>query len=54
MEAQLSHAESEGPSLRPRVVDVSGESYATVTALVEPDDSAYFERKAGDTTLVIR
>jgi len=54
MEAQLLHTESRGPSLRPRVVDVSEESYATVAALVEPGDSAYFERKAGDTTLVIR
>jgi len=54
MKAQPSQTESEGPSLRPRVVDVSDESYATVTALVEAGDSAYFERKAGDTTLVIR
>lgn len=54
MEAQLLQPQSEGPSLRPRVVDVSEESYATVTALVEPGDTAYFERKAGDTTLVIR
>lgn len=54
METQLLHPESGGPSLRPRVVDVSEESYATVRDLVEPGDTPHFERKAGETTLVIR
>lgn len=53
MKAQQSRSQSEGPSLRPRVIDVSEESYAAVRALVESGDTAYLERKAKDTILVI-
>lgn len=54
MKAQRSHPDSGGASLRPRVVDVSGDTYAAVEAVVEAGDTAYFERKGGETTLVIR
>ena len=54
MKTQLSHSKSDGPSLRPRIVDVSEEQYAAAKALVEPDDTAHFERRRGETTLVIR
>jgi hypothetical protein len=54
MKTQLSHPESDGASLRPRIIDVSEDRYATVKELVEPGDTAHFERKGGETTLVIR
>jgi hypothetical protein len=54
MKTQLSHPGSDGASLRPRIIDVSEDRYATVTELVGPGDTAHFERKGGETTLVIR
>jgi hypothetical protein len=54
MKAQQSNPESDGVSLRPRIIDVSEDRYATVKDLIEPGDTAHFERKGGETTLVIR
>ena len=41
-------------SLRPRVIDVSDVEYSTATSYVDADETAYFERKHGHTTLVVR
>lgn len=54
MGTQLSHPTSDGASLRPRIIDVSEDQYATVKEFVGPGDTAYFERKGGETTLVIQ
>jgi hypothetical protein len=54
METTSSPSQEAGPSLRPRVVDVSEMDYAEVASHVDSDTNAYFERKHGRTTLVIR
>lgn len=54
METTSSPPQETGPSLRPRVVDVSEMDYAEVASHVDPDAIAYLERKHGRTTLVVR
>ena len=53
MQLEVTRSESEGASLRPRVADVSEEPYAAVQTLIEPEQKAYFERKSGETVLII-
>jgi hypothetical protein len=47
------HAES-GPSLRPRIIDVSAMEYAEAVSRVDGETTAYFERRPGRTHLVVR
>lgn len=54
MKTQLSYPESDRAALRPRIINVSEDRYATVKRFVGPGDTAHFERKGGETTLVIR
>jgi hypothetical protein len=42
-----------GPTLRPRIIDVSEMDYREVASHVDSDTTAHFERKPGRTTLVI-